>query len=252
MLLNTALFRLDAVILSQFKGNDAVGFYGVAYRLLESTLFITYTFVAALLPTLSRLTADSTPTIGEAFELGLKLIAMALLPIGVGFVLFAEPMVHLLYGSDYDPSVPAVRLLGVAAAFYGVSFLGRAPSLIAQGRQRVLPWITAVVLVLNVGLNLLVIPEYSFKGAAAVTSISEVVLASMTLVFVLRLTGRVSALRVVSGPVVGCVAIGVVALVAGTGLLGLVLGALVYLPVLFAVEHRFFPHDVRRLRDVVR
>ena len=251
MLLNTALFRLDAVILSQFKGNDAVGFYGVAYRLLESTLFITYTFVAALLPTLSRLTADSTPTIGEAFELGLKLIAMALLPIGLGFVLFAEPMVHLLYGSDYDPSVPAVRLLGVAAAFYGVSFLG-ATALIAQGRQRVLPWITAVVLVLNVGLNLLVIPEYSFKGAAAVTSISEVVLAIMTLVFVLRLTGRVSALRVVSGPVVGCVAIGVVALVAGTGLLGLVLGALVYLPVLFAVEHRFFPHDVRRLRDVVR
>ena len=43
------------MILSQLKGNDAVGFYGVAYRLLESTLFITYTFVAALLPTLSRL-----------------------------------------------------------------------------------------------------------------------------------------------------------------------------------------------------
>ena len=48
------------------------------------------------------------------------------------------------------------------------------------------------MLVLNVGLNLLVIPEYSFKGAAAVTSISEVVLAIMTLVFVLRLTGRVA------------------------------------------------------------
>jgi O-antigen/teichoic acid export membrane protein len=251
VLLQTALFRLDAVILSQLKDNDAVGLYGVAYRLLESTLFLSYTFVAALLPTLSRLTRDSTPTVGEAFELGLKLIASALLAVGTCFVLFAEPMVHILYSTAYDEAIPAVRLLGAAAAFYGVSYLA-AHVLIAQRRQRVLPWITLGVLILNVVLNLLVIPAYSFKGAAAVTSVSEIALATGSMWFALQITGRVAVRRIATGPVAGCVAICAVALVAGTGLLGLVLGALVYLPVLFAVEHRFFPHDVRRLRDVVR
>lgn len=251
VLLQTALFRIDAVILSQLKGNDAVGLYGVAYRLLESTLFLSYTFVASLLPTLSRLTRESTPTVGEAFELGLKLIASALLAVGTCFALFAEPMVHILYSKEFDEAIPAVRLLGGAAAFYGVSYLA-AHVLIAQRRQGVLPWITLGVLILNVVLNLLLIPEYSFKGAAAVTSVSEIALATGALWFALRITGPVAVRRIATGPVAGCVAICAVAAVAGTGLLGLVLGALVYLPVLYAVEHRLFPHDVRRLRDVVR
>jgi O-antigen/teichoic acid export membrane protein len=251
LLLGTALFRIDAVMLSQLKGNAAVGLYGVAYRLLESTLFISFTFVAALLPTLSRLTRATTPGLGEVFELGLKLIASALLAIGTGFVLFAEPVVRILYTSEYDAAIPAVRLLGVAAAFYGVSYLA-AHVLIAQRRQRVLPWITLAVLILNVGLNLLVIPTYSFKGAAAVTSVSEVAVAVGTMWFALRVTGPVSLRRIATGPLAGCAAIGVVALVAGTGLLGLVVAALVYPPVLFVVERRLFPSDVRLLLGVLR
>ena len=121
--------------------------------------------------------ASRRRALGDTFELGLKLIASALLAVGTCFALFAEPMVHILYSSAYDEAIPAVRLLGAAAAFYGVSYLA-AHVLIAQRRQRVLPWITLVVLVLNVGLNLLVIPAYSFKGAAAVTSVSEIALAA--------------------------------------------------------------------------
>lgn len=251
VLLSTALFRIDTVMLSLLKGNAAVGLYGVAYRLLESTLFISYTFVSSLLPTLSRLNARTTPSIGEAFELGAKVIATALLPFGACFALFAEPMIHILYSSAYDDAVSAVRLLGVAAAFYGVSYLASFV-LISQGRLRVLPWITGAVLVLNVGLNLLVIPRYSFDGAAAVTSVSEVALASGTLFFVLRETGPVSLRRIATGPLAGCAAIAAVALVVGTGLAGLVAGALVYPLVVFAVERRFFPSDVRLLLGTLR
>jgi O-antigen/teichoic acid export membrane protein len=251
MLLNTALFRIDAVMLSQFKGNGAVGLYGVAYRLLESTLFISYTFVSALLPTLSRLSPQTTPSIGEAFEVGLKLIVSALLPLGAVFVLFAEPIIHLLYSSEYDAAVPAVRLLGVAAAFYGVTYL-TGYVLIAQRRQRVLPWITLVVLVLNVGLNLIVIPAYSFKGAAAVTSVSEVALSVGSLYFALRVTGAVSLRRIATSAVIGCLAIGAVAAVIGTGFLGLVVAAVLYPLVVLGVERSLFPADVQMLLGVLR
>jgi hypothetical protein len=85
-----------------------------------------------------------------------------------------------------------------------------------------------------------------------VTSLSEIALAAGSLWFALRLTGPVALRRIATGPLAGCAAIGIVALVAGTGLLGLVLGCLVYPLVLVAVEHRFFPSDVRLLLGVLR
>ena len=140
------------------KGNSAVGLYSSAYRLLESTLFISYAFVAAVLPTLSRLCPTTSPTIAEAYALGLKGIVAVLLPIGTAFVLFAEPVIRLIYGDDFLPAVSAMRLLGAAAALYGVSYLG-SYLLVSQDRTRVIPWVTAAVAVLNIALNLALIPD---------------------------------------------------------------------------------------------
>jgi O-antigen/teichoic acid export membrane protein len=251
LMLTSALFRIDAVLLSLIKGNAAVGLYGVAYRLLESTLFVSYTFVAALLPTLARLSPRTTPSIGEAFEVGLKLITTALLPLGAIFVLFAEPIVKILYSSEFDEAVVAVRLLGVAAALYGVTYLS-GYVLISQGLQRMLPRITATALVLNVVGNLIVIPIYSYKGAAAVTSLSELTMAVLSVACVLRMTGSVSLRRIASAPVVGCAAMVTVAAIAGTGVLGLVLAVLAYPLVVLSVERQLFPADVRLVAAVFR
>jgi O-antigen/teichoic acid export membrane protein len=251
VIFNTALFRVDTVLLSLFKGNGQVGLYGVAYRLLESTLFISYGFVSALLPSLSRLSRSSRPTIGEATELGLKVIVAGLLPLGTAFALLAEPIVDLVYSARYDPAVPAVRLLGGAAALYGIGYLA-ANVLIGQGRQRVLPWVTAAVLIFNVAANLLLIPRWSFKGAALVTSLSEACLAAGLMTFVLRRTGRLSARRIVTGPLVGCLAVAALRLALGEGLVALFAAPPVYLLVLLAVERRMFPADIRRLTEIIR
>jgi O-antigen/teichoic acid export membrane protein len=251
VLLNTALFRVDAVLLSLIKDNAAVGFYGAAYRLLESPLFIAYGLTAALLPPLSRASRASTPSLGELAEAGLKLIVCALAPIGTAMAVLAEPIVELLYSSDFAPAIPAVRLLGGAAALYGVGYFC-AFVLIAQGHQRVLPKVTACVLVFNVAANLALIPSQSFRGAALVTSLSELGLAAAFLTFTVRLTGALSVRRIVSGPLAGCAAIALVALALGPDLPALVVAPLAYLAVLVAVERRLFPADVRRLIAAVR
>ena len=254
VLLQTALFRLDAVILSQLKGNDAVGLYGVAYRLLESTLFLSYTFVAALLPTLSRLTAGTrTPSVGEAFELGLKLIAMRAAG-GRRRASCCSPSRWSTSSTRRPTTRPSrpVRLLGGAAAFYGVSYLA-AHVLIAQRRQRRAPVDHARrarpqrraqparhpgVLVQgrrggDVGQRdrargglAVVRPAAHRRGGGA----ADRDRAGRRL--------RRDRRRRAGGR--------------APGSLGLVLGALVYPLVLFAVEHRFFPSDVRLLLGVAR
>jgi O-antigen/teichoic acid export membrane protein len=223
--------------------------YGAAYRLLESTLFLSYAFVSALLPTLARL---SGPRLREAYEVGMKLVAAALLPVGTVFVVFAEPIVELLYSDQYAAAIGTMRLLGAAAALYGVAYLS-SYVLIAQSRHlAVLPWATGGVLAVNVGLNLILIPRYSYDGAAAVTSISEALLAAVFVFYARRVAGPISVGRVLAGPVTGCAAIAGVAAIAGATVATLLVAAAAYLLVLAAVERRLFPSDVRLLLDLVR
>jgi O-antigen/teichoic acid export membrane protein len=251
VLLSTVLFRVDMLILSLLVGTVAVGLYGAAYRLLESTLVLSYAVAVAMLPTLSRLSRTSAPTLAEAYESAAKVIAIALVPVGCIFALFAGALIDALYGAQYAPAASALRLLGGAAALYGVSHLGLYV-LIGQGRQRVIPWITAGVVALNVALNLVLIPRYSIDGAAFVTSLSELTLAILMTGAALRVTGRLSARRILAGPLAGAAAMGAAALVAGTGLGGLALALLAYPAALLAVERRLHPGDLRLLADVVR
>jgi O-antigen/teichoic acid export membrane protein len=243
-------FRIDATMLSLFKGNGAVGLYGAAYRLLESTLFLSYAFVAAAVPTLSRLRRETTPSIAEGYETSAKVMVAVLLPLGVGFALFAEPVTLLLYGDEFEAATGAVRLLGGAAALYGISYLS-AYVLLSQNRQRAIAWITGVVAVENILLNLVLIPRYSFMGAAFVTTVSEATLALLTVVVALRATGRVSFARIFSGPAVACFGMGAAAAVLGTGILGMVIAVLVYVLALVGVEHRLWPADLRMLADAI-
>jgi O-antigen/teichoic acid export membrane protein len=249
LILNTALFRVDATLLSLLEGNADVGIYGAAYRLLETTLFLSYAFVSALLPTLSRL---SGPALRETYEVGMKLVATALLPLGTVFVVFAEPIVDLLYSDEYAAAVGALRLLGAAAALYGVAYLS-SYVLIAQSRYlSALPWATGAVLVVNVVLNLILIPRYSYDGAAAATSISEALLAAAFLFYARRVAGPISLRRILTGPVAGCVAIAAVWALAGATLVALVVAGLAYVAVVLAVERQLFPSDVRLLLAAVR
>lgn len=245
------LFRIDATLLSLMKDEAAVGIYSAAYRLLESTLFLTYAFVWSVVPLLSRLSRTSKPAIGDVYLRAAKVLAVALLPLGAMFALFADPIVHTLYGHRYDEAEHVLRILSVVVAVYGLSYLA-AYLLVAQDRQRVVPVVIGAVTVLNVVLNLLLIPKYSYDAAAFTTSLSELIAAVVLTILASRATGRVPGLRVVVGPLAGCAAMGAVALAAGTGIAGMLLSIPAYCVVLLFVERMLFPADIEMIVSALR
>jgi O-antigen/teichoic acid export membrane protein len=247
---NAVLFRIDSVILSLYKSEAVVGLYGAAYRLLDATLFLTYAFVAALLPSFSRLNRTSSPTVGETYSSGVKILVAALFPIGTAFVLFAEPLLRVVYGQPFTSGATALRLLGGTVALYGFAYIS-ASLLVGQDRQRVIPWVTGAVAVENVALNVALIPRYSLNGAAFATTITELTRATLMTSFAVKETGRISMFRVATGPVTGCAAMGLVALAFGSGLVEIPLAAAAYVMTLFAVERVLFPGDMRLLLDAV-
>lgn len=248
---NAVLFRVDTIILSFYKSESVVGLYGAAYRVLDSTLFITYSFVAALLPSLARQTRTSTPSIGATYETGLKVLTVALFPLGTGFALFAPAIIDVTYGDAFAGAVPALRWLGGTIAIYGFSYLGSV-LLVAQDRQRIVPWVSGAAAVENIVLNVILIPTYSLVGSAAATTITEVSRAVVLGGFALTTVGRISYSRVVVGPLLACGAMAIAWALLGEALWVAGVAGAAYVAAVLAIERLLHPGDVSDILAIIR
>jgi O-antigen/teichoic acid export membrane protein len=250
---STVLFRVDASMLAAFRSDAVVGNYGAAYRLLESTLFLSWSVGSAVYPVLSRLGPSTRPHVGLAYERSLKLLLSMTIPFAVGAAVLADGVIELLYGADFDTAPDALRLLAPTIALYPVSYL-TGYLLISQDRQVATTVTYAAVAAENVLLNLVLIPRYSLFGAAVGTSISQVLVVAALVRSTIGRTGPIRWSRAVAGPVVAGAAAGAAMFgLRGVGVVpaGLA-GGIVYAGTLIGFERAVFPGDLRSVRQMVR
>ncbi|MBV9545314.1 MAG: flippase [Chloroflexi bacterium] len=170
-LLQGLFFKIDALLLPGLGGLAAAGAYGAAYRVSEGAGIISSSFTLALFPRLSR-TAD----LAEAYRLGLRMLLQIALPLTAGVALLSAPIVAIVGGQQYLPD--SATALAILICYLPLSYANGLTQyvLIAAGRQRLLTVAFVAVFIFNVAGNVLLIPRYTFVGAALVTVLSEVVL----------------------------------------------------------------------------
>jgi O-antigen/teichoic acid export membrane protein len=194
-----ALFRLDAVLLGVFKGAAAVGSYAVAYRLFETTLFLTFSVQGATFPVMAA--ADDPATIGREASRGLALAGSAYAMFFAVCLCDAPGVIRLLFGSAYTHvSAGALRWLAAAPMCYLAGALCTS-ALQAVRRRPMILASSVVALAVNVALNLILIPRMSGTGAALATTVSYAVLAAVALVGLARAGVRVPLSRALVAPV---------------------------------------------------
>lgn len=165
-------FRGDAILLSLLVPAEDVGIYAVAFRFIDQAFVIPGLFVAAVFPILTRLVHEGPGRADAAINRTFQVLALGSLVLALGVLTLAGPIVHLIAGPEFEPAVRPARILALslpfifcAPVFYSLC--------IAVNRQRALVWMGLASLGLNVALNLLLIPRYSYNGAAAATVVSE-------------------------------------------------------------------------------
>ena len=238
------LARLDAVLLSAMATQAAVGRYGAAYRLLEATFFLTSSIGAAFFPMYAYLDKRSSPTIGAAFGRSLKLALALLLPCGVAFGVLAEPICRVVFGAEFESAAAPMRYLAAAVPLMGLITLSTAMIVARADVRRVYP-LTAGMVVLNVALNVLLIPRFDETGAAAAMAGTELVFLAILLSMAVRLVGGLR-LSTVASPIVAGAAMAAVLVAVDAPLAwALLAGGAVYAVVLPAVERVVAPDDLR-------
>ncbi len=174
--LATAFFRIDVLLLKPMKGDAAVGYYGAAYRYVNGLNIIPAFFTQAIFPLMSRYADSARASLMRAYTLSLRLLLIVAVPIAAGTPFIARELILVLGGSEFLPDSSIA--LQLVIWFLPFSFVNSVTQyvLIAIDQQRFLTRAFLIGVTFNIVANLIVIPYYSYKGAAVVTVLSEVVL----------------------------------------------------------------------------
>jgi O-antigen/teichoic acid export membrane protein len=184
----TVYFRLDTVMLSLMSGERSTGIYGACANLLFASLILSQSLVGAVFPVVAAAGTLSDERARTVLRRALSLSLAASLPLGLGASVFAGPALEMLYGHGYREGALALTLLAwTAPVLFVTNLCGHA--LAATGRQREVLVLSTVNAVLNVGLNLALIPRLGAAGAALATLVTE--LAGLTM-FAVRLRSELA------------------------------------------------------------
>lgn len=177
-------FKIDTIILKGFTNDSIVGWYNAAYNLVFSLTFLTAGFKEAIVPSLARSFVTDPVQVERWYFRTVKMMVILSLPIAVGGMLIANPLITLLYSESYAPSGPALAILIWDVPFLMfASFCGNISTIISQERRAAL--IYGINALANVLMNLYAIPHYGLMGAAVTTVLTDLI-GSVQFYFMLR------------------------------------------------------------------
>lgn len=165
-------FRIDVVMLSILKGDIDVGFYSAAYRLTEAFIFLPSVLITSIFPLMSKYNKNSQTLFNNIYTHSLKYLLASGLLMGIIITVLAEKIILLIYGVEYYQSIKALQILIWATSIMYVNIL-LGSTYISSGNQNVIAKVSAFAALFNIGLNLLLIPSFTYVGAALATVATE-------------------------------------------------------------------------------
>jgi len=165
-------FYVDTVMLSFIRTDAEVGWYNAAYKIYEGLTVFPFIICVVLYPRLSQLFVLNKKAHSLLSSRAAKYMFVISFPILILGILLSKNIINILFGEGFQNSVVALQILLVGVIFVFQIWLFQT-ILNSIDKQKVVMYIGLTGLIVNVFLNLLLIPRYGFKGAAATTVMSE-------------------------------------------------------------------------------
>jgi O-antigen/teichoic acid export membrane protein len=201
------IFQTDTVMLSIMKGDAVVGWYNAAYRLVLGIIFIPSAFVSSVYPVLSRYFVSSKDSLAMGYEKSFKFLGTMAIPLGIGSTLIAGKLIFLLYGTEFANSAITLQILIWAASLIFVRLVV-GHTLASIDRQIVDMRIAGACALLNVVLNLILIPRFSYVGAGIASVISQIVIFTLEFNYLQKHLHRIKTLIMFWKPLCAAVVMG--------------------------------------------
>lgn len=190
-LLMACYYRMDSVMLERMlpAGTGAVqsGIYASAFRLMDTLAMIGYLFAVLLLPLFSKMLKqkeDIVPIVRTSFSL-LFLFSVSAVVI---LYVYRMPLIQFFYPDIVESSAPVFGFVIFGLIPISMNYLF-GTLLTANGSMRQLNIIAAVGIVINVAVNLLLIPRMQACGSAVASFLTQFTVSVLQFVLAMRIIG---------------------------------------------------------------
>lgn len=179
--------RIDSVMLERMLGEGSVqaGIYAQSYRILDAASMVGYLFAGILLPMFSKMIKQKQ-AVEELTQLSFLLLIIPAILVSLGSLFFRNEIISLLYDSYYPASPDIFGILMLAFIPMSVSYIFGS-LLTANGNLKVLNIIAFSGVIVNVILNLILIPEYKAMGSAEASLATQSITVLIQVILVYRI-----------------------------------------------------------------
>jgi len=183
---NLIYLRADTLILSLIKSPADVGLYGAAYKIIDVLSSLPFMFAGVILPLLVLAwQKKDLIKFKNILQKSFDVLALLAIPIVVGTQFLANDIMTLIAGPEFIAAGMILKILIIAVA---AIFLGNMMShaIVAIGAQKKVIWIYVFTSITALIAYLILIPRFSYFGAAAVTIYSEATIAILSTIFIYK------------------------------------------------------------------
>lgn len=174
-LLYSIYYSIDVVMLTNLVGNYATGIYNATYKLISVLALFYSIYGAVIFPVMSRFYNDDKKLLIISYEKSIKYLMLIMIPLATGIMFYSTDIIYLIYGHEYDASAPVLSILIWTVCLLFVNGAGN-NLLNASHKEVTVTKIYLIAAIFNVILNLIMIPYFSYTGAAIATVLSDVLI----------------------------------------------------------------------------
>ena len=160
----------EPVWIGYFLSTTAVGYYGVAYKLVSFLAIPADPLIATTFPEINRLSTQKAWQRLKDFLRKVTTFAFVYnIALALGFIVFGHWIITLISDARYLPAYPALIALVIGLTFNYTLFWNR-PLLLSMGLPTYPIYVTLIVGLIKIGLAFLIVPRYGIVAAGALLS----------------------------------------------------------------------------------
>jgi O-antigen/teichoic acid export membrane protein len=179
--------QIDSVMMGYLGQITQTGWYNAAYRIIVIPTIPSGIISASFYPALSKAFKETEEKLQRIWNYHMEIMILLAFPLLVGGVVLASRIIGFFYDSSFTPSVLVFQILIIMV---GIMFICTAFRwvLIVADQQKKLFWAVLSGAIINVILNLILIPKFSLYGAAAATVITNILIFFLLVRFTSKFT----------------------------------------------------------------
>ncbi|HSH05053.1 MAG TPA: flippase, partial [Anaerolineae bacterium] len=200
-------FQADTFLLSLYLNEVAIGWYGAAQTVMLGFWMMPIAIRTALYPVMSRYYLEDRGRLQQLHQKAETYLPMLILPMAAGVALLAEPIILLIFDESFVVGTPALQCM-IWAVVLAVMNVPNARLMLVHNKQVVAGWVTGGSMVLNIGLNIWLIPRYGIVGASLARVLATGFLFACLRWYVQRYIWRTSLVQILARPLLAVTVMG--------------------------------------------